>query len=95
MSEHQAKEERTEEGKTLTIKISLEGPAELLSWVRDNTPDKVVGRLAFLLPEDFKKHMRAARREQLLAVRSLLDTAIARTEMEEKPRRQATKVEVK
>jgi hypothetical protein len=33
------------------------------------------------LPEDFKTHTRAARKEMLLAVRSLLDSAI--TEMEE------------
>ena len=36
--------------------------------------------------------MRAARRERLLAIRSLLDAAIGRTE--ERPKKRATKIEV-
>jgi hypothetical protein len=45
-----------------------------------------------LLPEEFHNHMRAARKETLLAVRSLLDTII---ESEEKPRpKKATKIKV-
>ena len=83
-----------EDGKTITIKINVAGPADLLSWVQANTPDKIAGRLMGFLPADFRKHVRAARREQLLAVRSLLDAAIARTEMEEQPQRRATKVEI-
>lgn len=38
-----------------------------------------------LLPEDFREHARAARKEQLLAVRSLVDAAIDR--LEQKPKR--------
>lgn len=83
-----------EEGKTLTIKISLEGPADVLSWIQDNTPDKVAGKLAGLIPGDFRKHIRTARREQLLAMRSLIDAALDRMEAEEKPQRRATKVEI-
>lgn len=41
------------------------------------------------LPEDFKMHTRAARREMLLAVRSLLDSAIR--ELEETPEPAAKK----
>ncbi|GEM_PF-3230645 len=96
MAEHEAKEVRLEddEDRSLTIKISLEGPAELVSWLRENRPDKVACKVGSILPRDFRQHMKAARREQLLALRSLLDTAIARTETEEKPQRRATKVEI-
>ena len=41
------------------------------------------GKLYRLLPEDFWKHHRAARRERLLSWRSFLDAAIER--LEEKP----------
>ena len=45
-----------------------------------------------LLPEEFHDHMRAARKETLLAMRSLLDAAI---ESMEKPRsKKATKIKV-
>ncbi len=48
-----------------------------------------------IFPEQFREHTRAARKEMLLAVRSLLDAAIE--EMEEEPERpkKATKIEVK
>ncbi len=44
------------------------------------------------LPEEFRQHSKAARREMLLAMRSLLDAAIERTE--EKPKKKASKIEV-
>lgn len=44
------------------------------------------------LPEEFRQHTRTARREMLLAMRSLLDAAIECTE--EKPKRKATKIKV-
>jgi hypothetical protein len=44
------------------------------------------------LPEEFRQHTKAARREMLMAMRSLLDAAIACTE--EKPKKKATKIEV-
>ncbi|MGI5835044.1 MAG: hypothetical protein ACOX87_00960 [Chloroflexota bacterium] len=84
----------SEEGKTLTIKINLEGPAEVLSWVQGKTPDKMAGKLAGLIPGDFKKHVKAASREQLLAMRSLIDIALARIDADEQPQRRATKVEI-
>jgi hypothetical protein len=38
---------------------------------------KTVSALLPSLPEDFTRHRRAARREMLLAIRSLIDSAIA------------------
>ena len=45
-----------------------------------------------VLPKEFAEHMRAARKERLLAIRSLLDMAIEHAE--QKPKRKATKIEV-
>ena len=47
-----------------------------------------------ILPDQFKQHTRAARKEMLLAVRSLLDTAIQELEKEPKAPKKA-KIEVK
>jgi hypothetical protein len=44
------------------------------------------------LPAEFRQHTQAARREMLLAMRSLLDAAIECTE--EKPKKKATKIKV-
>ena len=44
------------------------------------------------LPEEFRAHLRASRKEMLLAVRSLIDAAIERTE--EKPKKKTTKIKV-
>ena len=44
------------------------------------------------LTEEFHQHTKAARREMLLAMRSLLDAAIESTE--EKPKKKATKIKV-
>ena len=46
----------------------------------------------FRLPEETRQHLRAARRERMLAVRSLIDAAIERTE--EKPKKKTTKINV-
>lgn len=61
-------------------------------------PDEVVIRIPNLfawlreqLPDEFVDHMRAARREQLLAMRSLIDRAIERTE---EPGRKSRRVEI-
>lgn len=48
-----------------------------------------------LLPEEFWEHRRAARREFLLAARSLIDVAIERLEEEESSgRKRAQKIEI-
>jgi hypothetical protein len=44
------------------------------------------------LPEEFQAHLRASRKEMLLAVRSLIDAAIERTE--EKPKKKTAKIKV-
>ena len=47
------------------------------------------------LPEEFLQHTQAARREMLLAMRSLIDAAIERAEGKEgKPKKKATKIKV-
>ncbi len=52
-------------------------------------------RLSPHLPEEFRQHTHTARREMLLAMRSLLDAAIECTEeREEKPKKKATKIKV-
>ena len=52
--------------------------------------------LRALLPEEFWEHRRAARREALLAVRSLIDAALERLEEEERAERpkRARKIEI-
>ena len=45
-----------------------------------------------VLPKEFAEHMRASHKEMLLAIRSLLEAAIQRTE--EKPKKKATKIKV-
>jgi hypothetical protein len=44
------------------------------------------------VPEEFQAHLRTSRKEMLLAVRSLIDAAIERTE--EKPKKKTTKIKV-
>lgn len=56
-------------------------------WVREGIRGIRRSRKA-LFPEEFHKHIRAATRETLLAYRSLIDAAIARTEETPKKRTQ-------
>lgn len=53
-----------------------------------------VPRLSAFLPKETRQHLRAARREQLLAVRSLLDKTIERLEEKEKPSRTAERIKI-
>ena len=47
------------------------------------------------LPEEFRQHTQTAHREMLLALRSLLNTAIERAEEKPEPKRKkATKIKV-
>jgi len=50
------------------------------------------GRGKEFWPEEFQAHLRASRKEMLLAMRSLIDAAIERTE--EKPKKKTTKIKV-
>ena len=71
----------------LDIEEKDEGPFDLL---RLTLP---LPRLMFL-PKATRDHLRAARREHLLALRSLLDQAIEQVEKTEKPKHKAERVEV-
>jgi hypothetical protein len=50
------------------------------------------GRGKEFLPEEFRAHLRTARKEMFLAMRSLIDAAIERTE--ERPKKKTTKIKV-
>lgn len=101
MAEDQVKKEELDElegdqERILTLKINLEGPAEFVSWLKENRPDceGMGGRVRDVLPGEFKTHIRAAQRERLLALRSLLDAAIERTEAKPHRSRQPVDVEI-
>ena len=68
------------------------------SWVSDGikgAKNAVQGLGVGLFPEEFKAHMKASRKEFLLAFRSLVDTAIEKTETPKKTTtRRATKIKV-
>ncbi len=55
--------------------------------IRIPTPDEIV-------PEEFKVHMLNASKEFLLAMRSLIDEAIKRTERLESKKKELKKIEV-
>ena len=66
-----------------------------------NNRDKVMIRLPNVgtwlrkqLPDEFFQHMRHARREQLLAVRSLIDAALERNERADQQGRGRTRTEI-
>ena len=54
----------------------------VFAWLREQVPD------------EFVTHMRAAQREQLLAMRCLIDKAIERTEQSESQGRSRRRVEI-
>ncbi len=57
-------------------------------------PEGMLGFMDQLFPPETRSHLRAARKEQLLAVRSLLDKWIDRMDEEKAtPRREAIRVE--
>jgi hypothetical protein len=55
---------------------------DLETWLREGTQGlrHILKCKPPAVPEEFKSHTRAARKEMLLALRSLLDTAIQRVE---------------
>ena len=60
----------------------------------ENEPMGIFSLMDKIVPPETRVHMRAARKEQLLAFRSLLDKWIARLEEEKPtPRREAIRVE--
>ena len=59
---------------------------ELCEWWRANRPSRVIAGFLRDLPDEFLDHVRAARRERLLALRTFVDYAL---EYNERPRRRA------
>ncbi len=60
----------------------------------EGAPTGIFGLMDQILPPETRGHMRAARKEQLLAFRSLIDKWIARMEEEKPtPKREAIRVE--
>jgi hypothetical protein len=65
---------------------------ELRDWISSMLPGRALMRILRELPDDVVTHARAARRERLLAVRSLIDALIEDTE---RPRpRRAREIEI-
>jgi hypothetical protein len=56
---------------------------ELCEWWQENRPSRVLAGFLRDLPDEFLEHVRAARRERLLALRTVLDYAL---EYNERPR---------
>ena len=71
----------------LDIEENPEGPFDLLHLTLP------IPHLSFL-PEEAHSHLRAAHREHLLAVRSLVENAIKQVEKEGKPSHKAERVKV-
>ena len=61
----------------------MEIDPELCEWWQQNRPSRVLAGFLRDLPDEFLDHVRAARRERLLALRSILDYAL---EYNERPR---------
>lgn len=87
---------RTEQEPELTARLAVleERLAELEE--REHDTDSVEAFFARLLPSEVRGHLRAARKEQLLAARSLLDHWIDRLDRkpaERRRRRESIKLE--
>jgi hypothetical protein len=54
----------------------LDVDPELCEWWRLNRPSRVLAEFLRDLPDEFLDHLRAARRERLLALRSFVDYAL-------------------
>ncbi|HZS02475.1 MAG TPA: hypothetical protein VFE37_27415 [Chloroflexota bacterium] len=54
----------------------LDVDPELCEWWQENRPSRVLAGFLRDLPEEFLEHVRAARRERLLALRTILDYAL-------------------
>jgi hypothetical protein len=61
---------------------------ELVDWWRANRPSRVLLQFLRDLPDEFLEHLRAARREQLLALRTFVDYALEYNERTARRRRE-------
>lgn len=83
---------RTDEG-DIVIRFPRIDP-EVRDWLLDLLPGRALLRVLCNLPDDFMQHTRAARRERLLALRSILDALIQETERPaRRPRAREVEVE--
>jgi hypothetical protein len=73
---------------TITLRLPRLDP-ELRTFLFEMLPGRALFRVLGDLPEDVLSHARNARREQLLALRSLVDALIQETE---RPRRSEPRV---
>jgi hypothetical protein len=72
----------------------LDVDPELRDWWRENRPSRVLLRFLRDLPDEFVDHLRAARREQLLAVRTFVDYALEYNERRPARERRAREVPI-
>ena len=72
----------------------LDVDPELRDWWRENRPSRVLARFLRDVPDDFVEHLRAARREQLLALRTVVDYALEHNERRRAPDRERRRREV-
>jgi hypothetical protein len=56
--------------------LLLDVDPELCDWWRQNRPSRVLAAFLRDLPDEFLDHLRAARRERLLALRTFVDYAL-------------------
>ena len=79
--------------KEVTMAKRRDKTVELANSLLD-VQKQVFDLLFDFVPEDAKKHMRAARKEKLLALRALLDAKIEELEGGDKGRKRVQKVKV-
>jgi hypothetical protein len=83
---------RRYDGDAIVIQLPRIDPG-LRDLLIEMIPGRALFRLLSNVPEDVVVHTRNARREQLLAIRSLIDGLIAETEKAQ-PRRREREVEI-
>ena len=74
---------------TKTEEVATERPKSLWEWYWQKRAS-----IKGILPHEFWEHHRAAHREMLLAMRSLVDAAITALEEEPKEPKKAEKIEI-
>ncbi|MEA2638854.1 MAG: hypothetical protein QOF51_248 [Chloroflexota bacterium] len=85
--------DRDRDRDTIVIRFPDIDP-ELRQWFRDMMPGRALFRVLRELPDEFVEHSRNARRERLLAVRSLVDALIEDAEQPRPSRRRSREIEI-
>lgn len=77
----QAEPRRSPRGAADEFVIRIPRPdPETLDWLLDFIPGRALVRVLSHPPEEFRRHALAARKERLLAMRSVLDALIEQTD---------------